>query len=153
MLILCLDFLIQGGILPSQMRVFTIIIDQVYALMMDIAATVVLSRLTPRRKNLPLAFHPGFMFFKSTKSSSCRTQVASIAYLEEPCTKKVRHHHNRHAKRTYKKQNQLLTEVVVPAHIQNNLLTNHDVEKDILVFDGRDSINLLIKPPNGVDWR
>ncbi len=32
-----------------------------------------------------------------------------------------------------------------------NLLTNHDVEKDILVFDGGDSDNLPIKPPNGVN--
>jgi hypothetical protein len=36
--------------------------------MMDIAAMVVLSRLTPRRKNLPFAFHPGFMFFPSPPS-------------------------------------------------------------------------------------
>jgi hypothetical protein len=102
--------------------------------MMDIAATVVLSRLTPRRKNLPFAFYPG-VSSKSTKSSSCRTQAASITYLEEPCTKKVHHHLNRRAKRKYEKQNRILTEVVVPAHIQKNLLTDHDVDKDILVFD------------------
>ncbi len=113
-----------------------------------------LSRLTPWRKNLPFAFHPGFIFFPSPlKSSSCRTQAASVAYLEEPCTKKVRHHCNRHVKRKYKKQNQLLSEVVVPAHIQKNLLANHDVEKDILVFDGGYSNNPPFKPPDGVNWQ
>jgi hypothetical protein len=73
--------------------------------------------------------------------------------LEEPCTKKVRHHCNRHAKRKYKNQNQLLTEVVVPAHIRKYLLTNHDDEKDILVFDGGDSNNLTIEPLNGTNWQ
>jgi hypothetical protein len=56
-------------------------------------------------------------------------------------------------KRKYKKQNKLLTEVVVPAHIKKNLLINHDVEEDILVFDGGDSDNPPIKPPNGVNWQ
>jgi hypothetical protein len=36
--------------------------------MRDIAATVVLSRLIPRRKNLPFSFHPGFIFFPSPPS-------------------------------------------------------------------------------------
>jgi hypothetical protein len=85
------------------------------------------------------------LFSKSTKSSSCKTQATSIAYLEEPTTKKIHHSCNRRAKRKYEKQNQLLTEVVVPAHIQKNLLTAHDVEKDILVFDGEDSNNPPIK--------
>jgi hypothetical protein len=51
------------------------------------------------------------VFSKSTKSSSCQTQAASIAYLEEPTTKKVRHCRNRRANRKYEKRNQLLTEV------------------------------------------
>ncbi len=58
------------------------------------------------------------VFLKFTKSSSCRLQAASIAYLEEPTTKNARHHCNRRVKRKHKKQNQLLTEVVVPAHIK-----------------------------------
>jgi hypothetical protein len=73
--------------------------------------------------------------------------------LEEPTTKKIRHCRNRRAKRKYKKQNQLLTEVVVPAYIQNNFLTNNYVEKNILVFDGGDSNNPLIKPPGSVNWQ
>ncbi len=96
------------------------------------------------------------IFSKSTKSSSCRTQAASIAYLGEPTTKKVRHWGNRCAKRKYEKQNQLLTEVVVPAHVQNNLLTHHDVEKDILVFDvfdRGDSDNPTIKSTDSVNWQ
>ncbi len=49
---------------------------------------------------------------------------------------------------------QLLTEVlVVSVHIQKKLLTDHDVEKDILVFDGGDSDNPPITPHNVVNWR
>jgi hypothetical protein len=66
---------------------------------------------------------------------------------------KLHHPCNRRAKRKYKNQNQLLTEVVVPVYVQNNLLTHHDVEKDILVFDRGDSNNPPIKPPNGVNWQ
>jgi hypothetical protein len=91
------------------------------------------------------------VFSKSTKSSSCQTQATTIAYLEEPTTKKVRHCCNSCMKRKYKKQNQLLTEVVVPAHVHYNLLTHHDVEKDIYVFDGGDSDKPPNKPPDSVN--
>jgi hypothetical protein len=39
------------------------------------------------------------VFAKSTKSTSLRTQAASIAYIEEPLPKKARHRRNRRAKK------------------------------------------------------
>ncbi len=44
------------------------------------------------------------VFFKSTATSSCRTQAASIAYLEEPICKKICCLHHRHAKKKLEKQ-------------------------------------------------
>jgi hypothetical protein len=52
-----------------------------------------------------------------------------------------------------KKQKRLLSEVSVPDHIKNNVLTDHDLENEIIVFDGGNSINPLIQPPDGVHWQ
>ena len=65
----------------------------------------------------------GHVFAKSTKSTSLRTQAASIAYIEEPLHKKARHRRNRRAKKKQEKQHRLLTEVIVPESITPNLLT------------------------------
>ena len=60
-------------------------------------------------------------------------------------------HHRRHrrAKKKLEKVKRLLTEVQAPSHSQNNCLTSHDVENDILVFDGGNSDNPPILPPHG----
>ena len=78
------------------------------------------------------------VFAKSTKSTSLRTQAASIAYIEEPLHKKARHRRNRRAKKKQEKQHRLLTEVIVPESITPNLLTDNDIYNDIVVVDGGD---------------
>jgi len=93
------------------------------------------------------------VFAKSTKSTSLRTQAASIAYIEEPLHKKTRHHCNRHAKKKQEKQHRLLTEVIVPESITPNLLTDYDIYNYIVVVDGGDLGNPSIRPPDGVTWR
>jgi hypothetical protein len=93
------------------------------------------------------------VFAKSTKSTSLRTQAASIAYIEEPLHKKTRHHCNRHAKKKQEKQHRLLTEVIVPESITPNLLTDYDIYNDSVVVDGSDLDNPSIRPPDGVTWR
>ncbi len=90
------------------------------------------------------------IFAKSTQSSSLRTQAASIAYIEEPLPKKARHHRNRCAKKKQEKQHRLLTEVIVPESITPNLLTDYDIDDDIVVVDGGDLDNPSIRPPDGV---
>ena len=81
------------------------------------------------------------VFAKSTKSTSLRTQAASIAYIEEPLHKKARHLRNRRAKKKEEKQHRLLTEVIVPESITPNLLTDYDIYNDIVVVDGDDLSN------------
>jgi hypothetical protein len=88
------------------------------------------------------------VFAKSTQSSSLRTQAASIAYIEEPLPKKARHCCNRHAKNKQEKQHRLLTEVIVPESITPNLLTDYDIDNDIVVVDPSGDLgNLSIRPP------
>ena len=116
--------------LPSRMRVFTITIGQVpTCYLMDIAATVVLSRLNSIEiyPNLFLCLSvPPWVhvFAMPTKFTSLRTQAASIAYIEEPLHKKAQHRRNRRAKKKQEKQHRLLTEVIVPESITPNLLTD-----------------------------
>jgi hypothetical protein len=87
------------------------------------------------------------VFAMPTKSTSLRTQAASIAYIEEPLqkNKKTRHCHNRRAKKEQEKQHRLLTEVIVPESITPNLLTDYDIYNDIVVADGGDLGNPSIK--------
>jgi len=93
------------------------------------------------------------VFAKSTKSTSLRTQAASIAYIEEPLHKKAQHRHNRRAKKKQEKQHRLLTEAIVPESISPNLLTDYDIYNYIVVVDGGDLGNPSIRPPDGVTWR
>jgi hypothetical protein len=93
------------------------------------------------------------VFAKSSQSSSLRTQAALIAYIEQPVHKKARHIQNRRSKNKMLKQEQLLTEVIVPEAIQQNLLTTSDINNDIVVIDGGDDGNPPIRPLDGVIWR
>ena len=93
------------------------------------------------------------VFAKSNKPSSTRTQAASIAYIEQPLHKKARHRRNRRSKKKLRKQQKLLTEVIVPQYIQQNLLSASDIAHKIVVFDGGDDGNPAIRPPDGVNWR
>jgi hypothetical protein len=52
-----------------------------------------------------------------------------------------------------KKHKRLLSEVSVPDHIKNNVLTDHDIENEVIVVDGGNSNNPPIRPPDGVHWR
>jgi hypothetical protein len=74
------------------------------------------------------------VFAKSTRPSSIRTQAASVAYIERPVhIKKVWHRRNRRSKKKLRKQQNLLTEVIVPPAIQQNLLSELDIDNEIIV--------------------
>jgi len=90
---------------------------------------------------------------KSTRPSSIRTQAALVAYIELPVhKKKVWHRRNRRLKKKLRKQQNLLTEVIVPTAIKQNLLSESDIEKEIIVGDGGDDGNPSIRPPDGLKW-
>ncbi len=93
------------------------------------------------------------VFGKSIKLSSLWTQCASVEYRELPTTKKVHHCHNRRARKKLKKQESLLTEATVPQSILTNLLSTHEINKEIIVFDGGTLDNPPIRPLDGVIWR
>ncbi len=50
------------------------------------------------------------------------------------------------------KKKQLLTEVIVPECIQQNILTKSQINNEIVVVDGGDDGNPPIVPPDGVIW-
>ncbi len=96
----------------------------------------------------PLWVH---VFVKSTWPSSIRTQAASIAYIELPVhKKKVWHRRNRRSKKKLRKQQNLLTEVIVPPAIKQNLLSESDIENEIVVVDGGDDGNPSTHPTDGI---
>ncbi len=69
------------------------------------------------------------VFAKSTRPSSIRTHAASIAYIVLPVhKKKVWHRRNRRSKKKVCKQQNLLTEVIVPPAIKQNLLSELDID-------------------------
>jgi hypothetical protein len=92
------------------------------------------------------------VFSKSTQPSSLRTQAVSIAHIEQPVHKKARHRCTRRAKKKFLKQKKLLTEVILPHSIKQNLLSASDIEKEIVIVDGGDDGNPPIRPPEGVNW-
>ena len=93
------------------------------------------------------------VFAKSTRPSSIRTQAASIAYIELPVhKKKVWHRRNRRSKKKLRKQQNLLTEVIVPPAIKQNLLSESDIDNEIIVVDGGDDGNPSIRPTDGIKW-
>jgi len=72
--------------------------------------------------------------------------------------KKVWHRCNRRSKKKLRKQQNLLTEVIVPPAIKQNLLSELDIDNEIVVVDGgydgkRDDGNPSIRPPEGLKWR
>ena len=94
------------------------------------------------------------VFAKSTRPSSIRTQAASIAYIKLPVhKKKVWHRRNRRSKKKLRKQQNLLTEVIVPPAIKQNLLSESDIDNEIIVVDGGDNGNPSIRPPDCLKWR
>jgi hypothetical protein len=92
-------------------------------------------------------------FAKSNQPSSIRMQAASIAYIEQPVHKKARHRWNRRLKKKLRKHQRLLTKVLVPTTIQQNLLSESDIVDEVVVVDGGDDGNPPIRPPDGVNWR
>jgi len=52
-----------------------------------------------------------------------------------------------------RKQQNLLTKVIVPTAIKQNLLSESDIEKEIVVIDGGDDGNPSIRPPDDLKWR
>ena len=91
-------------------------------------------------------------FAKSNQPSSIRTQAASVAYIEQPVHKKARHRRNRRSKKKLRKHQRLLTKVVVPTTIQQNVLSESDIVDKVVVVDGGDDGNPPICPPDGVNW-
>jgi len=67
--------------------------------------------------------------------------------------KKVWHRRNRRSKKKLRKQQNLLSEVIVPPTIKQNLLSESDIDNEIIVVDGGDNGNPSIRPPDGVKWR
>ncbi len=63
------------------------------------------------------------VFGKSTKTSSRRTQGASVVYTEQPTTKIACHRRNWRARKKLKKQNSVLTEATIPPSVLTNLLS------------------------------
>ena len=92
--------------------------------------------------------------FKSPNPSSTRTQGASIAHIAHTETKhpKAIHQINQRAKKKLRKQQECLVQVNVPNSIKQQLLSEMDLEKDIVVVDGGDVGNPPIQPPDGVTW-
>ena len=66
---------------------------------------------------------------------------------------KARHRRNRRSLKKSRKQQQILSEVIVSPSIYQNLLSASAIEKDIVVIDGGDSGNPAIVPPDGTSWR
>jgi len=61
--------------------------------------------------------------------------------------KKVWLRRNRRWEKKLRKQQNLLTEVIVPTAIKQNLLSESDIEKEIIVVDGGDDGNPLYVLP------
>jgi hypothetical protein len=137
-----------------RMRVFTITI-----ILMEIAATV------PSIMSLSVDYlcHPfvhligshlhGFVYFPSQLSplpSGCKQLLLRI--LSNPCTKKLVTVILGMLRKKILKQKKLLTEVILPHSIKQNLLSASDLEKEIVVVDGGDDGNPPICPPKGVNW-
>jgi hypothetical protein len=121
-------------------------------------ATVVLNKLLTKELhtipvfqnfNIPSWVH---IFGKSTKSSSLRAQGASVAYTEQETNKKARHCCNCWATKKLNKQHSLLTEITVPQSILTNLISLHEIEKEIIVFDGGARDYSPLRPPDSVVW-
>jgi hypothetical protein len=93
------------------------------------------------------------VFSKSCQPSSLRTQAASIAYMEDSIHTKARHRRNRRRRKKLIKQEKILTEVILPHSIQQNLLSASIIDQEIVVVDGADDGNPPICPPEGVNWR
>ncbi len=89
------------------------------------------------------------VFAKLTQPSSIRKQAASIAYIDQPVHKQTRHCRSRRSKNKLCKQLKLLTQVIVPGTIEQNLLSESDIENEVVVVDGGDDGNPPIHPPNG----
>jgi hypothetical protein len=51
------------------------------------------------------------------------------------------------------KQRSLLTEATVPQSILANLISSHEIDKEMIVFDGGAIDNPPIRPPDGVVWQ
>ncbi len=64
--------------------------------------------------------------------------------------KKVWHRCNRRSKKKLRKQQNLLTEVIVLPAIKHNLLSKSDFDNEIVVVDGGDDGNPSIRPPDGL---
>ena len=73
------------------------------------------------------------VFAKSNQPSSIRTQAASMAYIDQPVHKKARHRRNRRSRKKLRKHQRLLTEVVVPTSIQQNVLSESDIVDEVVV--------------------
>jgi hypothetical protein len=92
------------------------------------------------------------VFSKSCRPSSQCMQAAFIAHLELPVHKKARHRRNWRSLKKSCKQQQILSEVIVPPSIYQNLLSASVIEKDIVVVDGGNSGNPPVLPPDGINW-
>ncbi len=88
---------------------------------------------------------------KSSSSSSLCTQCASIAYFQWHISNIAHHCHDCHARKKFNKQQRVLCEVAIPCN--QHKLSIQEVEDEVIVFDGGNSITPPILPPDGLTWR
>jgi hypothetical protein len=138
-----LDFWIQGVDLQLRLTVFTVLIYSGFIRSDVESCHGRIEQICPQRITSDTQYFHNFsipswvhVFGKSIKLSSFWTQCASVVYRELPTTKNVRHCCNRRARKKLKKQESLLTEATVPQPILTNLLSTHEINKEIIVFDG-----------------
>ena len=90
------------------------------------------------------------VFTKSCSTSSLRTQCAAAAVNEVSCAR-VFHRRSRRAKKKHRKLQKFLKNIIVPGH--QFKLSTHEIDSEIVVFDGGDPSTPSIRPPDGVKWR
>jgi hypothetical protein len=112
-------------------------------------------RLSPSyshtRDYISTGIPPWVCVSKSSSSSSCRTQCASIAHSQQDISNIAHHHRNRQARKRFMKQQRVLCEVVIPCNQYK--LSIQEIEDDIIVFDGGNPTIPPILSPDGLTWR
>jgi len=113
------------------------------------------TRVNPKDHQLPelkQASTPWCHVFKSSSTSSLRTQAASVAHLQQTSVLKSIHRISRRAKRKHSKQQQLLRECFLTRE-KSLMLSAKEIREQCIVFDGGSEDTPRILPTNGVNWR
>lgn len=95
------------------------------------------------------------IFKCKNKSSSQRTQLASVAHIAESTAMTARQKRNHVQKRRRKLASiqANYTPVIVPPDILKNIITEKEIKEQVIVFDGGDKNNIPITHPDIEHWR